>query len=122
MGRLSLNALTAKINKYVEEMELATARVYIEENVEILNEHKNMLNKNARELLDFLLELQAGGGQPLTRKDMAIINAINTYANKFDVRGIKMLVKDNPNLFIRKDTPAYLNADAKIILQGMGAI
>ncbi|MCM3663438.1 hypothetical protein M3204_03410 [Mesobacillus subterraneus] len=119
---MSLDALTAKINRYVEEMEFATARVYIEENIEILNNHKNMLNKNARELLDFLLELQAEGGQPLTKKDMAIINAINTYAHKFDVRGIKMLVKDNPNLLLRKDTPAYLNADAKIILQGMGAI
>jgi hypothetical protein len=122
MGRLSLDALTSKINKYVEEMELTTARVYIEENVDILIEHKNMLNKNARELLDFLLELQADGGQPLSRKDMAIINAINTYANKFDVRGIKMLVKDNPNLLLRKDTPAYLNSDAKIILKGTGTI
>jgi hypothetical protein len=122
MGRLSLEALTSKINKCVEDMELPTARIYIEENTEILKEHKNMLNKNARELLDFLLELQADGGQPLTRKDMAIINAINTYANKFDVRGIKMFVKDNPKLLLRKDTPAYLNADAKIILEGMGAI
>jgi hypothetical protein len=119
---LCLDALTAKINRYVEDMELTTARVYIEENTEILKEHKNMLNKNARELLDFLLELKADSGQPLTRKDMAIINAINTYANKFDVRGIKMMVKDNPNLLLRKDTPAYFNADAKIILKGMGAI
>ncbi|MBT2702954.1 hypothetical protein [Bacillus sp. ISL-35] len=119
---MSLDALATKINQYVEDMELATARVYIEENIEILKEHKNMLNKNARELLDFLLKLHADGGQPLTRMDMAIINAINTYASKFDVRGIKMLVKDNPNLLLRKDTPAYLNADAKIILEGMGAI
>ncbi|CAM4095460.1 hypothetical protein [Mesobacillus thioparans] len=119
---MSLESLTAKINKNVEEMELATARVYIEENISILNEHKNMLNKNARELLDFILQMQAHDGQPLTRKDMAIINAINTYANKFDVRGIKMIVKDYPNLLLRKDTPAYLNADAKIILEGMKAI
>jgi hypothetical protein len=122
MDLLSLESLTAKINKNVEEMELATARVYIEENISILNEHKNMLNKNARELLDFILQMQAHDGQPLTRKDLAIINAINTYANKFDVRGIKMIVKDHPNLLIRKDTPAYLNADAKIILEGMKAI
>ncbi|WLR55920.1 hypothetical protein LC048_02655 [Mesobacillus subterraneus] len=46
---MSLESLTAKINKNVEEMELATARVYIEENIGILNEHRNMLNKNARE-------------------------------------------------------------------------
>jgi hypothetical protein len=122
MDRLSLDALTAKINRYVEDMELSTARVFIEENLEILSEHKNKLNKNAWELLDFILQMQANEGQPLTRKDMAIINTINTYANKFDVRGIKMMVKDNPNLLLRKDTPAYLNADAKIILEGMGAI
>lgn len=119
---MSLDALTAKINRYVEDMELSTARVYIEENIDLLNENKNMLNRNARELLDFLIKMQAEDGEPLTRKDMAVIYAINTYANKFDVRGIKILVKDNPNLLLRKDTPAYLNTDAKIILEGMGAI
>ncbi|MBT2661964.1 hypothetical protein J7E35_12905 [Bacillus sp. ISL-45] len=119
---MNLEVLTAKINKNVDEMEYSTARVFIEENIKILNEHKNLLNKNARELLNFLLELQAGNGEPLTRKDLAILNAVNTYANKFDVRGIKMLLKGNPNLLIRKDSLAYLNADAKTILKGMGAI
>jgi hypothetical protein len=119
---LNLEVLTAKINKNVDEMEFATARVFIEENIKTLDEHKNMLNKNARELLEFLLEQQANGGEPLTRKDLSILNAINTYANKFDVRGIKILVKDYHKLLLRKDTTAYLNADAKIILKGMSAI
>lgn len=119
---MNLEVLTAKINKNVDDMEFATARIFIEENIKLLNEHKNMLNKNARELLSFLLEMQADGGQPLTRKEISIINAVNTYANRFDIRGMKMIVKDNPNLLLRKETPAYLNTDAKIILKGMGAI
>lgn len=122
MCKVILEELTAKINKYVEDLEFATARVFIEENIDTLSDHKNRLNKNARDLLTFLLELQKDGQQPITRKDLAVLNAINTYANKFDLRGLKVLVRDNTNLLLRKDVPAYLNSDARIILEGMGAI
>lgn len=66
--------------------------------------------------------MQKEGNKPLTRKDMAIINSINSFANKFDLRGLKLMVKENASLLIRKEIPLYLSADAKILLDGMGAI
>jgi hypothetical protein len=122
MKTLFLEDLTAKINNYMEDLEYATARILIEENIHLLTENKNLLNNNARELLKFLLEMQQEGNKPLTRKDMAIINSINSFANKFDLRGLKLMVKENASLLIRKEIPLYLNADAKILLDGMGAI
>jgi hypothetical protein len=122
MKTLFLEDLTAKINNYMEDLEYATARILIEENIHLLTENKNLLNNNARELLKFLLEMQQEGNKPLTRNDMAIINSINSFANKFDLRGLKLMVKENASLLIRKEIPLYLNADAKILLDGMGAI
>lgn len=122
MKTLFLEDLTAKINNYMEDLEYATARIFIEENIHLLTENKNLLNNNARELLKFLLEMQQEGNKPLTRKDMAIINSINSFANKFDLRGLKLMVKENASLLIRKEIPLYLSADAKILLDGMGAI
>lgn len=119
---MNLIELTATINKYVENLDFGTARVYLEENTTILNENKNKLNSNARALLEFIINRQQEGVQPLSRKDISIINATNSYASKFDLRGLKVLVRDNSKLFLRSDIKAYLNADAKIILEGMGSI
>ncbi|MCM3663465.1 hypothetical protein M3204_03565 [Mesobacillus subterraneus] len=119
---MNLKELTATINKYVEDLDFGTARVYLEENLTVLNENKNKLNSNARALLEFISDRQQEGVQPLTRKDMSIINATNSYASKFDLRGLKVLVRDNSQLFLRSDISAYINADAKIILEGMGSI
>ncbi|RSD21127.1 hypothetical protein [Mesobacillus subterraneus] len=117
---MSLVDIASKINNCVENLELAAARVYIEENLNVLQEHKNLLSKNARELLDILIELQDEGNKPLSRKDLAILNTINTYARNFDMRGLKVIIKENPELLLRKEVPAYFNSDAKIILEGMG--
>ncbi|WP_409291599.1 hypothetical protein [Peribacillus sp. SCS-37] len=117
-----LEDLAVKINKSVEDLELATARLFMEENIDILTDHKNMLNKNARELLNFLVEQRESGYKPLTRKDFAIINAINTYASKFDLQGLKIIIRENTNLLLGKEVTAHLNSDAKIILEGMAAI
>lgn len=114
--------LIAKINNCVEELDFSAARMYMEENIEILNENKNHLKSNARELLDFLTKRMEAGQEPLTRKDMAVLNAINSYASRFDLRGLKVLIRDHSLLFLRNDIEAYLNADSRIILEGMGAI
>lgn len=119
---MNLIELTTTINKYVEDLDFGTARVYLEENATILSENKNRLNSNARALLEFIIDRQQEGVQPLTRKDMSIINATNSYASKFDLRGLKVMVRDNSQVFLRSDITAYLNADAKIILEGMGSI
>ncbi|WP_409300074.1 hypothetical protein [Peribacillus sp. SCS-155] len=114
-----LNDIIGRINESIEELDLVTARKYMEDNLSILNENKRLLNKNARELLDFLSNRTE---KPLTRQELASINAINSYASKFDLRGIKLFIKDNAQLFLREDVIHYLNSDAKIILEGMGAI
>jgi hypothetical protein len=114
--------LVFKINSSVEELDFATARFYMEENIEILNDNKNYLKSNARELLEFLMNRQEAGQESLTRREMSVIQATNGYAAKFDVRGLKLVIKEHSLLFLRDDIEAYLNADARIILEGMGAI
>lgn len=114
--------LIAKINTSVEELDFAAARLYMEENIEILNENRNYLKTNARDLLEFLTKRMEAGQKPLTRQDMSVINAVNSYASKFDLRGLKVIIRDHSLLFLRNDIAAYLNMDARIILEGMGAI
>ena len=114
--------LVFKINSSVEELDFATARFFMEENIEILNDNKNYLKSNARELLEFLTNRQEAGQRSLTRREMSIIQATNGYAAKFDVRGLRLVIKEHSLLFLRDDIEAYLNADARIILEGMGAI
>lgn len=114
--------LIAKINTSVEELDFAAARLYMEENIEILNENRNYLKTNARDLLEFLTKRMEAGQKPLTRRDMSVIKAVNSYASKFDLRGLKVIIRDHSLLFLRNDIAAYLNMDARIILEGMGAI
>ncbi|HAQ08445.1 MAG TPA: hypothetical protein DCR24_13345 [Bacillus bacterium] len=114
--------LISKINNRVEELDFATARFYMEENIEALNDKKNYLNTNARDLLDFLTIRKESGQPQFTRSDMAVIHAVNSYASKFDLRGLKVVIRDHSLLFLRNDIAAYLNSDARIILEGMGAI
>ncbi|RFU62841.1 hypothetical protein [Peribacillus glennii] len=119
---MGIKELILKINQSVEELDLVTTRKYIEENLEVLNGNKNLLKGNARELLVFLTNRLESGYEPLTRGEMATVSAINSFASKFDVRSIKVTIKDKEQLFLRKDFIDHLNADAKIILEGMGAI
>jgi hypothetical protein len=119
---VGIKELIAKINKSVEELDLVTTRKYIEENIEILNQNKNLLKGNARELLSFLTKRLESGIEPLTRSELATISAINSFATRFDVRSIKLTIKDKEQLLLRSDFVDHLNSDAKIILEGMGAI
>lgn len=119
---MNLNDLFHKINESAAELDFVTARTYIEENIEILENNRQHLKNNARDLFDFIKSQLNGGINPLGRKELSIINTVNTYATKFDVRGMKFLIKENASLFIRTDIIPYLNADAKILLSGMGAI
>ncbi|MFC3885120.1 hypothetical protein ACFOU2_17255 [Bacillus songklensis] len=119
---MTFRELITQINKSVEDLDFATARKYIEENLTILNENKHILTGNARELLDFLTHRLNSGYEPFTRQEMATISAINSYASKFELRQIKMIIKEKAPLFLRKDVVEYLNKDAKAILEGMGVI
>jgi hypothetical protein len=119
---LSIKELIAKINQSVDELDLVTSRKYIEENLNLLNDHKHLVKGNARELLDIITNRISSGHEPVTRSEMATISAINSFALKFDVRSIKVTIKDKAQLLLRQDVIDHLNSDAKIILEGMGAI
>jgi hypothetical protein len=119
---MDIKELINKINKSVEELDLVTTRKYIEENIEILNKNRHLLKGNARELLKFLTSRLESGYETLTRTEMATIKAINTYANKFDLISIKVTIRNKEQLLLKKEFVSYLNSDAKIILEGIGAI
>ncbi|MEH7125699.1 hypothetical protein V7127_21035 [Bacillus sp. JJ1773] len=117
---MQIQELISKINISVEELDLVTVRKYIEENIDLLNGNKNLLKSNARTLLDFFTNSSIT--KSLSRQDMATIHSINTYATRFDLRGLKLFIKDKAELLLRNDVVQYLNSDAKILLEGMGAI
>ncbi|QED48955.1 hypothetical protein [Cytobacillus dafuensis] len=119
---MKVDELIFEINKYMDELDFVTARKLIEENLEILNKHRLSLRSNARELLKFLTDRLESGYQPISRQDMAILIAINSYASNFDIRSLKFIVKDKAKLLLRTDIIEYLNTDAKVILDGMGVI
>jgi hypothetical protein len=119
---LDVKELILKVNKSIEELDLVTTRIYIEENIAILNENKIFLKRNARELLLFLTNRLDSGEIPFTRKELILINSMNNYATRFDLRGLKLSIKNNAEILLRKDIRPYLNADAQIFLEGMGAI
>lgn len=114
--------LINQINKFVEQLDFVTARKLIEDNLEILKKYRVSLKSNARELLKIIVERSEAGNNPISRQEMATLLAINSYASKFDVRSLKIIVKDKASLLLRKDVVEYLNNDAKVILEGMGAI
>ncbi|PLR94824.1 hypothetical protein [Bacillus sp. T33-2] len=119
---MEFNELIQNINKSADELDFISARKFIEENLSILLDQKHLLNSNSRDLLNFIIQSKESGAEPLKRQELGIINALNTYASKFDLRGLKLTVKENATLLLRTDIVQYLNSDAKIILQGMGAI
>lgn len=119
---MNLHELVQKINKSVEELDLVSARKYMEENKVVLLANKNLLKRNARELFDFLISSTESGIVPLTRDELSATNAINMYATRFDLRGLKVAIKNHSELLLRADVIPYLNTDAKILLEGMGAI
>ncbi|MCC3358965.1 hypothetical protein [Bacillus sp. REN16] len=119
---MDLKQVINEINNSVDALDLVTARKYIEENIDLLNSKRNYLNRNARELLKVITDMHNSDYKPLQRNELAIINTINSYATRFDLRGLKLLVKENSQLLLREDIITYFNKDAKIVLEAMGAI
>ncbi|WP_106496154.1 hypothetical protein [Lentibacillus sp. Marseille-P4043] len=119
---MQLHEVINKVNTCTEEFEFSSARKYIESNLSELEEHKHKLNKNAREIFNFISDMLQAGYQPLTRQEIAKVKTINTYASTFNIKGLKMATNDSPKLFIRNDIGNYLNKDAKVILDGWGVL
>ena len=119
---MNISDLIKVIHKDTNDLDLISARRYIEANFELLEANKYLLQGNAREILNFLIEQRTLGINPLTRKELTILSAVNSHAYTFDVSGIKSMIKLNTKLFVRDDAIAYLNKDAITILKGMGVI
>ncbi|TXC91331.1 hypothetical protein FS935_10595 [Metabacillus litoralis] len=119
---MSIVELINNINKKVEELDLVTARKLIEENIEPLKENRTKLKKNARELFEFITQAMDSGYKSPTKQELFIISAINSQATKFDLRGLKQTIKGNEHLLLNKVAREFLNSDAKVLLEGMGAI
>lgn len=113
------NELFRTINQCVEDLDFISARKYMEENVEFIKQHSNHLNRNARGLFDFVVNESEN---MLDRREMQMIYSINQYATSFDVRGLKLLIKDQAALLSKKEAVALMNEDAKALLEGMRAI
>lgn len=119
---MNLEQLIQNINEKVETLDLVSARKLIEENLGILFENRIKLKKNARELLSFISDSLESGYQLPTRQELTVYHSINTYANRFDVRGLKLVIKGNEQLLLNKAAKEYLNSDAKVLLESLGAI
>lgn len=110
------------INGAVDRLEYAAARKYIEENFDIVYENRHLLNSNAREILKFVQQKKVSGNQTLTKEEMNAIAVVNTYARRFDIRGLKLYLKEKEDLLTKEDTFNNLNNDAKILLTSLGMI
>ena len=119
---MEIQELLAKINQSIENLDLISARRYIEKNMELLRQNRHHLSPNARDLFDFLQSESNSSTNEYNRRELHMINTINTYATRFDVRGLRLSVKNNADLLMKKDILYYLNADAKILLEGMKVI
>lgn len=95
-------------------MDLTSARRLIE--------NRHLLRRNARSLFDILKDNAESVINTLTRKEMNVIYSKNAHASSFDVRGLKLSIKNNTELLVRKDIKHYLNEDAKTLLAGMKVI
>ncbi|MEV9639457.1 hypothetical protein ABZ756_02015 [Mammaliicoccus sciuri] len=119
---MDLQELISKINQCMDNLDLISARKFIEENIEELSANRHHLRRNARELMDYLISKSESEINSLDRRGLHVINTINTYATRFDVRGLRRSVENNSDLLMREDIKYYLNADAKILLEGMNVI
>ncbi|MGM7636150.1 hypothetical protein [Bacillus sp. Hm123] len=119
---MELQYLITEINRSVDELDYSKARKYIEENIEVLEGNKARLKSNAREIMSFVKEKVNAGVLPISRQELAAIHAINAYAYQFDLRGIKVVLRDKAKVFQREDIIDFLNNDAKIILDSLGVI
>ncbi|GKV55212.1 hypothetical protein NCCP2222_11590 [Sporosarcina sp. NCCP-2222] len=119
---MHLEKIMHMIQGCLEHSDLVSARRLIEENMGELQENRHILNRSVRELVDVLASMVEMGFRPLNRQEMNQIHHINMYASTFNVRGLKLSVAENPEVLLREDIHHYLNADAKVLLEGMSAI
>ncbi|SDJ24107.1 hypothetical protein [Salimicrobium halophilum] len=110
------------INEKTEELDFSSARKYIEVNLTEVTDQKHKLSRNARGILEHILNQREKGEESLTREEIGEIQVVNTYARRFDVRALKMFLKGKEKLFLKSETRGYLNNDAKTLLLSLGVV
>ncbi len=88
--------------KSMDNMDLVTARSFIENNLELISENRYLLKSNARSLFEMLLKNMESVINKLNWNEMNVIYSINKYASNFDVRGLKLSIKNNSALLVKK--------------------
>lgn len=73
-------------------------------------------------MFDLIKQKNDSGEKALSRHEMNVIYSINSYATKFDLAGLKLVVNNNPEILLNEKTKQYLNIDAKTLLQGMNVL
>ena len=111
-----------QINNCMEKLDLISARKYMEQNLELVSKYRHLLRSNGRALFDFLRSEKDSGHEPLNRREMTILYSINRYASAFDVRGLKLLINNYPDLLMKQEIQAYLNDDALTLLESFNVI
>ncbi|MEK4485299.1 hypothetical protein MHH81_06795 [Psychrobacillus sp. FSL H8-0484] len=119
---MDISELMKKINGNMDKMDLVSARRLIEDNIELIRQNRHLLKSNSRSLFEILNNNTKSVINTLNRKEMNVIYSINSYASNFDIRGLKLSIKNNPELLVRRDIRHYLNADAITLLIGMNVI
>lgn len=119
---MKVEDLIKLINEATERLDFVAARRYMEENLDLLKANRHLLKSNTRDLLNLIIKMKNAGQHPLNRAELLTINAVNSFASKFDMLGVKVTLRNHPNLFVRHDIVNYLNEDAKIMLKSMNAV
>lgn len=99
----------------------------IEANLLKLSEAKyyRLLNTNAQVLIKYIVaesKEHNGTKKQFTRSELIIVNEINKYCTNFDISMLKRTLKNSFELVQRPEVLPFLNNDAKIILNDMGAL
>ncbi|MDF2067618.1 hypothetical protein [Bacillus sp. Cr_A10] len=118
---MDISEIMKKINENMEKMDLVAARRLIEHNLDLINENRHLLRRNARSLFEILHNTESVINT-LNRREMNVIYSINAHASNFDIRALKLAIKNNSELLVRRGIKHYLNEDAKTLLAGMNVI
>lgn len=119
---MNLKELLNQINNSMDNVDLVSARKYIEQNIELVEANKHHLKSNARALFDIFKNNTDMSEKSLNRLEMNIIYSINKYATEFDLRGLKTSIKNNADLLMKEEVKYHLNSDAKTLLISMNVI
>ncbi len=118
----NIEEIIKKINENMEKLDILATKKMMEDYMLQLDRRRHHLVASARELYDSMKQQKESGLPPLTRNEVSILYTINIYSSKFDIRGVRAVIKAHPELWVRDDIEHYFNEDAKILLQGMKVI